>query len=651
MMSVCPLVRSVLVRIVVVALLFAIARPGLAAPPDATQQAELRRRSDALAKQLKGADSEKMADIAIAAKAADWALRHGEFPKADSAKHVAAALGMGEQRAAALAAGKANWATTPGTHVLGYVSEIDGSVQPYALSLPEGYDVKASKRWPLTVVLHGRNGDLTEAGFIASFNGKPAKEKDQIRLDVYGRGNNAYRWAGETDVFEAIAAVRRRFRPDDRRIVLWGFSMGGAGAWHLGLHHPDRWAAAGAGAGFVDFYGYQNKTQTLPPYQDATLSIYDVVPYALNAADVPFVTYGGDQDKQRLASITMVAAAELLDVNITAIVGKNIGHKFTPEAEREFQAFLEANRKLGRALPSDRKRIRFATCTPKYNTCGWVTVAEMGELYSPAIVEAEIQEEGQLARVVTGNVAALQLSRDAADEVELDGDRLPLRDAADGLLPEVIYVRRGDGWTYLNYDASREFLNNPERHKRQNLQGPIDDAFMQSFVCVTGDGKPWSAEHQKYADWSLKRLETEFDKYLRGRLRVVKAGAVTPGMIASSNLILFGDPGSNPLIAQLLPELPLTWTKEAITVAGTSYDPKTHAAVLIFPNPLNPNRYVVLNSGHTFHADAFTGTNALLYPRLGDFAVLKVTADGKQGYKEEPVWADIFDTAWQLPSE
>ena len=48
--------------------------------------------------------------------------------------------------------------------------------------------------------------------------------------------------------------------------------------------------------------------------------------------------------------------------------------------------------------------------------------------------------------------------------------------------------------------------------------------------------------------------------------------------------------------------------------------------MLIYPNPLNANRYVVLNSGHTFHAADYRGTNALLYPRLGDYAVL--TPDG-----------------------
>jgi dienelactone hydrolase len=59
-----------------------------------------------------------------------------------------------------------------------------------------------------------------------------------IRLEVFGRGNNSFRWAGETDVFEAIASVRKRYNIDANRILLSGFSMGGAGSWQIGLHEP-----------------------------------------------------------------------------------------------------------------------------------------------------------------------------------------------------------------------------------------------------------------------------------------------------------------------------------------------------------------------------------------------------------------------------
>src|SRR5262249_41270096 len=132
-------------------------------------------------------------------------------------------------------------------------SALDGSVQPYGITIPDSYD--GSKPVRLYVWLHGRDQVLSEARFIARF---PAPNKGvtyatadlgQITLDCYGRWNNANHWAGEVDVFEAIEQVKARYKIDPDRIVLRGFSLGGAGAWHVALHHPGDFAAADIGAG------------------------------------------------------------------------------------------------------------------------------------------------------------------------------------------------------------------------------------------------------------------------------------------------------------------------------------------------------------------------------------------------------------------
>ena len=70
--------------------------------------------------------------------------------------------------------------------------------------------------------------------------------------------------------------------------------------------------------------------------------------------------------------------------------------------------------------------------------------------------------------------------------------------------------------------------------------------------------------------------------------------------------------------------------------------------MLIYPNPLNASRYVVLNTGHTFHAAEFQGTNALLYPRLGDYAILKLAPDKNNAPSAEPVTAGLFDDFWRI---
>ncbi|MCA9053789.1 MAG: prolyl oligopeptidase family serine peptidase [Planctomycetaceae bacterium] len=597
----------------------------------------------------KGRPPERKEDAAVLVKGVDWLLRHDEFYKPSYAADAEQALELALKRAEALSAGNASWGTTAGKTIRGYRSKVDGSLQPYAVSLPEDYDLKAAKRYPLHVVMHGRGKTLNEVSFIKQHDGKPpADGQTWIQLDVFGRTNNAYRWAGETDVFEAMEDVHRRYKIDRRRVTLWGFSMGGAGAWHLGLQHPSEWSSVGAGAGFVDFYQYQKQTAQLPDWQHRTLRIYDAVDYAMNLHDVPFITYGGELDPQLASSLRMQEEAQKLDAPLKVLVGPQMGHKFDETSLQEFMAFHAEQARKGRPLPATRSNIRFTTCTLKYNRCEWLTLWETAVPYQPAIVESKLGDDAIL-EIETDNVTAFSMARQAADRVRIDGsDVIPVTGAADGLLPDVYFVGGPGGWDLLDYDDSLSFLDNPSRHKRPDLQGPIDDAFMEPFVCVRGTGEPWSAPHQKWADWTLDRFGQEFDKWMRGRIQVVDDTALTDQQIANRNLVLFGDPGSNRVLARLLEDLPITWTKAGVEVDGKQYDPELHGVALVFPNPLNPDRYVVLNSGMTMHTEDFENSNAWLFPRLGDIAVVRRQAEG-DSFTETVEWAEIFDSEWKLP--
>jgi len=171
--------------------------------------------------------------------------------------------------------------------------------------------------------------------------------------------------------------------------------------------------------------------------------------------------------------------------------------------------------------------------------------------------------------------------------------------------------------------------------KRAGLQGPIDDAFQESFLCVppTAGG-----------DAALEQFREEFACYLHGEVRVKAPAAVTNADIAAHHLILFGDPTTNPWIKKVLARLPLKWTADEITFAGRSFPASTHTVALIYPNPLNPNRYVVLNTGHTFSPKLFDDLHWYLYPRFGDYAVLDKKTRAIQ-------LAGFFDRNWQLSTK
>jgi predicted esterase len=634
-------------------------------PLDAATRTAIVSETGRLAKALealrqKRPDHPFLPEVEVFHKAAVWIVRHNEFYQPDAGAWTVEALQRGLERAKQLTAGETPWLQVTGrTVVRAYRSRVDNSVQPYAVTFPAGYGKGGDRPWRLDVVLHGRQTTLTEVSFLHDHNGtRAALNRPYVQLDIFGRGNNAYRWAGETDVYEAIEnflaaenALRRG--PFEPRFVLRGFSMGGAGTWHLGLHRPDWWSVLGPGAGFTTTHGYvKDLPARLPDYQEACLHIYDAVDYAENAFNVPVVAYSGDKDPQYQAAVNIEGLLKPKQIPMKHIVAPGLGHQFPPEwqqkAEEEYARHATPGK--GRKLYPD--RVRFVTYTLKYPECAWVQVGRLERHYERAVVDARLATAGFAVKTENVRVLSLVLPEGASPVPQLvviDGQEVQARPWR---LPNgrfAIFLDKGSGrWqAVLREKLVVEGLRRPWKSNGQ--QGPIDDAFMSTFLCVRGTGKPWNDAAHRFAEANLERFRLEWDKFFRADLPIKNDADVTEDDLADRNLILFGDPGSNPLIAQVIDGLPVRWTRDKLTLAGQSYPAAGHVPVLIYPSPLHATgRYVVLNTGHTFRAEDLRGTNALLYPRLGDYAVLKPAPTEKDAAAAGVVTAGLFDEDWQI---
>lgn len=209
------------------------------------------------------------------------------------------------------------------------------------------------------------------------------------------------------------------------------------------------------------------------------------------------------------------------------------------------------------------------------------------------------------------------------------------------------FERRGDRWVYeLNAEDDTE-------HKRPGKQGPIDDAFTSPFVCVRGTGTPWNPAVHAYAEASLQRFAREWRQYFRGDLPIINDTDLSADDARNKNLILFGDPGSNLWIAKFQSHFPIEWTKETVRFGQDQYPATCHVPAFIMPKPRDGlgHPYVVVNSGHTFRGDDLGKLNYLLYPRWGDWAVLKIDPNNPtpEPLTEEVLRAGYFDEEWRLP--
>ena len=589
---------------------------------------------------LKPDHDDLLADAEVFHKGSEWALRYESAFTAKDITTIEKALARGTERVTALEANQSPWTTKKGKVVRGFVSAVDGSTQPYGVIIPKNYD--GTKPLRLDVVLHGSSKPvgMSELKFMSRFDegdaGKPAPEADFIELHPLGRVENCYRWAGETDVFEAIEAVCRNYKIDRDRIVLRGMSMGASGTWHLGLKHPDRFVAIGPYCGYVDTHRFSEtpipsfiKVGPLPPHQEIGLHMLDSVDYAANAGVVPAIAAIGEKDVFFQSHVIMGEAFAKEGIPFTNFISPGTGHVIDPKTHAEQMRRIGEH--VAKGLDHDPKQLRFVTWTLKYNRCHWLELLSLGKHYERAEFRANVGDGDVLAVTEVRNIARFSIHRPVT-QMRIDGVEIALpAHKNDDVL---VFTKFGDAW---QCDGPREKIM--LTGKRPGLQGPIDDAFASPFLCLRGTGKPWNSEVNAWATSSLKRFEYEWARYMRGNLPLKNDTEVTEADVREKHLILFGDPGSNSWIAKALPKLPVMWTRDEICLHEQTQSAASHAPAFICASPLAKDRYVVINSGHTFYEKEFAAFNYLLFPRLGDWAVMKIDA-------EEPVAVGYFDESW-----
>lgn len=588
-------------------------------------------------------------DVQIFHNAARYALQYNEFYKPEEIATAKKQLQQGMERAAALREGKAPWATQTGLVVRGYVSDIDGSVQPYGLVVPETYQSKLPHQYRLDVWFHGRGENLTELNFIADRqkNAGQFTPPNTIVLHPYGRYCNANKFAGEMDLFEALAAVKGHYPIDENRISVRGFSMGGAATWHIATHHAGLWASAAPGAGFAETAEYvKAKLDEVPWYEQKLWHWYNATDYAANLFNCPTVAYSGELDRQIQAANVMARELKTEGIELVHVIGPKTEHKYHPDAIKEISRRIDSIVAAGRnPVP---RRVKFTTWTLRYNRMAWVTVDGLEQHWDRARVEAEIRNNAPI-QITTQNVTALTLEMQPG-ECPLDNSRRPtvVIDNQQVIASPVMSDR---SWTarFRKLDGKWSLVEREEDGLRKvhGLQGPIDDAFLSSFVFVRPTGK---AMNDKVAAWSAAELDRaikQWRKHFRGEAPVKADSEITDADIAGSNLVLWGDPMSNSVLAKLIDRLPIGWNAQAVKIGEQTFATANHVPVLIFPNPLNPKRYVVINSGFTFR-EAHHLTNAQQTPKLPDWAVVDLSVPPSAYAPGKIAAAGFFGERWEL---
>ncbi len=221
--------------------------------------------------------------------------------------------------------------------------------------------------------------------------------------------------------------------------------------------------------------------------------------------------------------------------------------------------------------------LRFTTWTLRYNRSFWVQVDGLERHWERAQIDADLYgEDLDGPEIRTKNVIAFTLSIPSgrypldireAPSVEVDGQDVtaarPLSDRS-----WTAHFRKVDGrWTSVASDDDGSL------RKRHGLQGPIDDAFMDSFLMVRPTGPALNDKVGQWAATEMKHAVDHWRRQFRGEARVKDDKDVSDADIGAHNLVLWGDPSSNSLLAKVAAKLPVRWDKDGVRLAPGATTP------------------------------------------------------------------------------
>ena len=517
--------------------------------------------------------------------------------------HVKRQLTAARDEAGRLAAGEDPWAGRTGLLVKAYRSELDDTLQPYALYVPKAYDPQ--KAWPLLVSLHGATSNHLlhrrrvfglgnrpgESDYEAIRNEVSFPDVDFIVLAPYGRGEVAgYNGIAEGDVLRAMADVERAYNVDPDRVYLTGLSMGGGGTWHLGLRYPDRFAAIVpvCAVGDLDLFPF---AQEASADDRALMALTGPSAIAENAANQQVFVFHGDEDPAvRVAhSRRMVERYREL-----GWLGKSVHYFELPGVNHLAWDFAYREASLFARLAPIRRnpfpdRVVYSTFSPRYNQAYWVRIDRIDKGFELARIEAT--RRVRLFEVKTRNLSAFSLL--LGPELVPPGQRVEVK--VDGVaafrgVPQAVLSlarSRGGRWSVKPWTGPPQ---GPPDHPEATFRSVFLAQYgPHVYVHGTGGDAPTNAALRRTAE-----TLADWGPNVRARWTVLADTDVTDETIASHSLVLVGNASLNRVVARLAAELPLGQDASG-TFAGERRLAGPDASFrLHHPNPLAAGRYVLV---------------------------------------------------------
>lgn len=504
------------------------------------------------------------------------------------------------------------------------VSPLDDHPNEFGLYVPPSFKVGGTRTYPLVVALHGLNSypmSMMRALFgLDDANKEPLyKDRHPVPLPPFeafavtpqAHGNTMYRELGEDDVLAVTDWARRNFPIDESRITITGPSMGGIGSAAIPFHTPHFFAAAAPLCGYHDQFIRRDVAGVpLRPWERILLEERSNVYWAENGEHLPLYIVHGTKDLPVENSGVLIDRYEKLRFAVKH-EHPEVGHNVWGPTYADLKGLRWL---VAQKLDRHPSHVRFKTTRTRYATSAWVTVDELASESRWAEIDARVKSKTRITFTSNG-LGAVTFARDAqlidpAAAVDVDADGSPV---AFGAGEALTLHREGSAWQ-----------KGPAVHegafKRGRVTGPIRDVFHEPILFVYGAGPEAAANEQVARSFATMRGGITIDFPV-----LSDSEFLARGESLANERALFVVGRDNRVLAALAAAaatagapFPIRVESGAVTLGGSRITGREVGAAFVRPNPLRPDRYVVVLGG----ADVPGTLRATSLPDvLGDFVV------------------------------
>ena len=492
-------------------------------------------------------------------------------------------------------------------HSRTFVSEIDGSVQYFGVApfVPSGAAATglavAPQKPALVLTLHG-------AGVEAIGQARAYKPKDWAWIvAATNRRPYGFDWEdwGRLDALEVLAEATRLYQPDPARIYLTGHSMGGHGAWQVGVAAPEPWAAIAPSAGWRSFTSYGGGVTYKDPSPVEKMLLRANNPSETTELARDLLHYGvyvlhGDQDDNVPVSEAR-AMRQLLGTfhpDFAYYERPGAGHWWGNECV-DWPPLFEFLREHAKPAEAEVKRVEFVTANPGISSRSrWVEILAQERPLEYSKVAIERDGAGRSFKGTTENVARLAIdirpvrSTPTKDEggaasassssAALTSERITIE--LDGLKVEAPMLPAG-GRVFLDHRAKAWVIGaaSSPALKGPHRSGGFKDAFRHRFVFVYGTR---GSDIEDFRTFAKARFDAE-TFWVRGNagIEIIPDTAFDPAKFKDRSVILYGNADTNGAWSKLLAGSPVEIRSGRARVGEKTLAGKDFAAYFIRPRP------------------------------------------------------------------